>query len=439
MLIRNIVILLLITFNCVAETINVKDYGAKGDGVTNDYPALKKVVDKINNNGGGTLYFPPGKYYIGEFHDGTNTITDLEFKNCNNLKIYGLNAVISLKGNFNRPVTRRTTKHVFSNVGAIIPIKIIQCTNVVVENLEINGNLDQMTRDKDVMETGGHLVSISESKGVTLKNLYLHHAQTDGLVIRGTNKPSFDVKADHIVSANNARQGLTIGYLVGGEFTNCKFINTGLTGGKYGSHAPAAGLDIEPNKNTDIVSDVKFVDCLFERNLGSQFTCSSPETIKNISFTNCKFIASEQSYRYTIIVSAKNVLFEDSYIDCIDGSVYPTWQKEGSSSIFKNCYIASRTSAIVAVNGLNGNSVIIDSCTLEYTGTKKLNSYFPYIRMNGLSFINNKIKIPKDLLRDKGPSSLIQNVRKATNNQFYNGDTITDKPSVSYSGAKEIN
>ncbi len=41
--------------------INVKDYGAKGDGNTNDTKAIKEAFSKIYKSG-GTLYFPTGKY-----------------------------------------------------------------------------------------------------------------------------------------------------------------------------------------------------------------------------------------------------------------------------------------------------------------------------------------------------------------------------------------
>ncbi|GIW57698.1 MAG: hypothetical protein KatS3mg083_643 [Candidatus Dojkabacteria bacterium] len=43
---------------------NVKNYGAKGDGITNDVLAIQAAVAAINTNGGGTLYFPKGTYKI---------------------------------------------------------------------------------------------------------------------------------------------------------------------------------------------------------------------------------------------------------------------------------------------------------------------------------------------------------------------------------------
>lgn len=47
------------------DVMNVKDFGAVGDGTTNDATAIQAGENYLASVGGGTLYFPPGLYAIG--------------------------------------------------------------------------------------------------------------------------------------------------------------------------------------------------------------------------------------------------------------------------------------------------------------------------------------------------------------------------------------
>ena len=58
-----------------ATTINVRDHGAKGDGSTNDTPALQSIVD---SNPHGNIYLPAGNYVL---HNGSFNQAGLKFQN----------------------------------------------------------------------------------------------------------------------------------------------------------------------------------------------------------------------------------------------------------------------------------------------------------------------------------------------------------------------
>lgn len=48
------------------ETISVKDFGAKGDGSTDDTSAIQAAINYLNSIGGGRLYLPSGTYLSGK-------------------------------------------------------------------------------------------------------------------------------------------------------------------------------------------------------------------------------------------------------------------------------------------------------------------------------------------------------------------------------------
>lgn len=47
-----------------ADTLNVKDFGARGDGVTDDTAAIQAALDAVAAKGGGRLELPPGTYVV---------------------------------------------------------------------------------------------------------------------------------------------------------------------------------------------------------------------------------------------------------------------------------------------------------------------------------------------------------------------------------------
>ncbi|QIK55691.1 glycoside hydrolase family 28 protein [Dysgonomonas sp. HDW5B] len=61
-----------------AETINLKSFGGKTDGKTSNTAIIKKAIDKLTADGGGTLYFPAGTYLTGPIKLENNITIDIE-------------------------------------------------------------------------------------------------------------------------------------------------------------------------------------------------------------------------------------------------------------------------------------------------------------------------------------------------------------------------
>ncbi|MDW5266884.1 MULTISPECIES: glycosyl hydrolase family 28-related protein [Acidobacteriaceae] len=59
-------------------TLNVRDYGAAGDGKTNDRVALQEAIDRCGVFGGGEVVVPEGNYVTGALALRSNVVLRLE-------------------------------------------------------------------------------------------------------------------------------------------------------------------------------------------------------------------------------------------------------------------------------------------------------------------------------------------------------------------------
>lgn len=104
-------------------TANVRSYGAKGDGTTNDTAAFMAAITALG--AGSTLYVPPGTYVT----------TGLVVQGLSNFTIRGeRGSVLTIAGN--------TTAA--PNQGAANVLTIADCTDFAVEGLSIDGRRDSL-------------------------------------------------------------------------------------------------------------------------------------------------------------------------------------------------------------------------------------------------------------------------------------------------------
>lgn len=61
--------------SAIADTVNVRGFGAVGDGKTDDTAAFQKALDTVGQAGGGTVYAPRGSYLFAGHLNVPNAVT----------------------------------------------------------------------------------------------------------------------------------------------------------------------------------------------------------------------------------------------------------------------------------------------------------------------------------------------------------------------------
>lgn len=295
------------------NVINVAAYGALGDGIHNDTDAFVAACAALNAQKGGTLFIPPGVYIVGKQTLAGQTGQGYAWRAADIIKITACTQPVMIEGNgavlraeaglkfgsFD-PVTGEPLSvslpytNVDSRANAYRMIQLIDnACGVVVKDLELDGNLDNLTLGgywgQNAYELDATGVYASGNRDLLLENLHSHHHGLDGvyLVQAGLNAESTrrSVAMVNVNSEYNARQGL---HLTGGNgitAIDCRFNHSGRH--RFAT-APACGVAIAPLANT-LVCNGMFINCEMINTVGPCFFTSN-EQARDIFLQSCTLI-----------------------------------------------------------------------------------------------------------------------------------------------------
>lgn len=275
----------------VRKTLNVKDFGAKGDGVADDYEAMQAAAWAVCQSPGATLIFPEGVYRIDRYRivggPKQNDVQNVRYTGCKGTTISGTKARIEVKGDFRRRADHQEGGNSLSYASSVIPFEMINSSGFRIVGFDLAGNVEKMTRDPEVVEGSFSGILTTNCKDYFIEDIRVHGFAADGITLGG-NSESADERAHlrNVTSTGNAHLGLTIIQVRDAQITNSVFSQNGRTG-HYGSHAPAAGVAVTPvrsapqeNLSTGLIT---FNKCRFEENVGPQFYSSLPERVDSIT------------------------------------------------------------------------------------------------------------------------------------------------------------
>jgi hypothetical protein len=285
-----------------------EDFGARGDGTTNDTRAFAALGAAVNRQGGGTISLRAGRTYIvggqvrGPGRFGWNPEPILELRNLGApLAIIGNGARLRCQsglrfGTFD-PGSDRRVDHPMPNLSRAdvaspyrAMISIENCrASIEVRDVELDGNLAQLRiggryGDKGWQVPGSGLVLVGNTGAELVEGVYSHHHPLDGMTITSDAGRPNRSRVIHLASRYNGRQGLSITGGRGYDFADCEFSHTGRSAV---TSPPGAGVDIEAERPP--IRDLSFTRCKFIDNVGAGLVADSGDSA-DARFSECLFV-----------------------------------------------------------------------------------------------------------------------------------------------------
>jgi polygalacturonase len=317
--------------------IDVRKFGARGDGAAKDTGAIQKAIDKAASLGGGTVTLPPGRYLSGTLH--LRSRVTLRLENGATLAASPDNADFDPyeRLDYATPDDRETTYFHYAllageNVedlaivgegtidgnrpvrGGPKPIALKLCRRVTIEGITI-----RRAPNYAISLLGTDYVNV---EGVTMVECYADGIDPDSCRHVRISNVYFDgwddaivAKASHALGYRRSTEDLTVTNCVlttnscylkfgsesGGDFKNIAFTNVACYRRRGADRRNLSVIDLESNDGANVdgvvISNIVAQDVYkpFSIRLGNRGRGPSrePGTVRNISISN--FVARNAS------------------------------------------------------------------------------------------------------------------------------------------------
>jgi len=269
----------------LAQTINVKDFGAVGDGSTDDTAAINAAIDAAYNAGGGVVTFLPKTYAIlTTVKIRSNVTLDL----CGaTLQRIGTNKTMNIVQNYTYNPATATDSY----IGIINGI--------------VAGNVTNDVATQDHTAAAGNIFFYGVSI-FRIENIRIVDANSNGF---GWREATNGI-VNHVTGGTFGGNLFAPTSGLNNYVTNCDFAYAGATGA-----SPGVCVDIESNSVSE-VTGIYFSNCRINDLVMVDFWQSAGGTfIIEAQFDNCTFVGGSP-YTVKIIaannVNARNVVFGDT-------------------------------------------------------------------------------------------------------------------------------
>ena len=350
------------------DSVNVHQFGAKGDGTTDDSNAINLALSSKAYN---ISFIKGNTYMVRGYEDGQpeGSTTGL-------IETTGL----IIPSNKNVDLNESTIKCITNSRQNYNIFTIAEKENIILKNGTIIG--DRATHTGATGEWG-YGVAIKSSTNITLNNLKISECWGDGINLNNNGNGSIlnkNITINNCICDSNRRQGISIenGDII--NVINSQFINTG-NNNLY--TAPGAGCDVEPGTNQNVVKNVLFDNCSFNSNYGAGLLLDGTN-VNLITVNNCKLINNKQngSNSSLAILDAKDI----KVLNCIGEReeetnsnfsvpVYAKGNVTFKGNSFKNMYLSMKNTNLSNSTIIFENNYFYRNIDLPYNSTiQSLNS-----------------------------------------------------------------
>ena len=339
--------------------VNVKWFGAVGDGATDDSVAITNALSVLNAQGGGGLYLPESTYFI------TNHIV-VDFSNAH---VYGdgTGATVIKVGAWVDGLRVSDTAY---------PAATNIIRNVLIENLTINGNRGAFSSPSDTYGNGLNLNAVDQA---LIKNVEVLNASQQGIVTTYQGPASSVAQTSMIIQScivsNSLPGSISIG--VEGDSENVLILGNSVWGTNvvaiYAGNLSGGlvqGIRIEGNTITDVGAS----------GIGIRLEDSALNNVVSGNFINGSAIGVRASSTAGFNVS-KMVISNNSITNFISSGILTVPLATGDKSeliISNNSLRTAITSAVVGSISVGekalviGNMIVGDVVGISLGGTNNL-------------------------------------------------------------------
>jgi hypothetical protein len=316
-----------------ANAVNVKEFGAIGDGIAEDQAAFQAAVDYLKSEGGGRMYVPAGTYILHKTTTGWNGTFNMIA--ANNIEMFG----------DGRELSTLKRKDVIPTGDTHI-VRVINSDNIWFHDLGFDGS--RATGNQDQM----HGVYVLNSNDILLEKLKITRVRGSGTYLIGGNDAFCSAppcKTTNVTIKDNIfNDNYRAGSANQGGIENIHYL-----GNQYSNTGPGQAIDFEPTGNRPGVQNLLISGNDLGSSGGSKILTIGGTDVpaRNVNVTGNTMIGGVQIARTDGIEFSNNIVNAGNSRSLeLRGSV--------NNAVFENNHLES--SGVEVIHMIGGNVSNID-------------------------------------------------------------------------------